>query len=272
MIRIRINLYKISFGIILLLLPAAGYGQLVLGAKGLGIGQAATALPGYEWALFANPALLNDQELRVGFYGLRNYGFAEITDLAAFASNPAGEGVVALGFHRYGDHIFHETRVRAGYKYQWRNLHAGLAANYNHISFGADYGSGGALGLDAGIAAELNSGLWLGARAVNVNTPQYKGINEDLPRELAVGFSYNLNEVAVFLLDVVKDVRFPVSYRGGMDIKVIDQLRGRVGVTTQPQTYSLGFGYGAGKWEVNIAVQKHSVLDFSQGMDIMIYF
>lgn len=272
MIRIRTLLFKITFGFILAGIPVAGYGQLILGAKGMAMGQTATALPDYEWSVFANPALISQQQRTVGFYGLRNYGFAEITDIGSFASQPTAVGVFALGFHRYGDHLFNETRLRAAYKNHWRNLHFGVVVNYNHIAFGGVYGSGGAIGFDAGLASEITNGLWFGARATNLNMPHYTGLDEELPRELAVGMSYQLNAAALFSFDVVKDVRFPVSYRGGLEIRVIEDLKGRVGISTEPQTYSFGLGYGKALWQVNLVVQKHAFLGFSPGMDLMVFF
>src|SRR5690554_2213768 len=116
MIRIRIILYKITFVLILAGFPFSGFSQLILGAKGMGMGQAATALPEYEWSVFANPALINGHSTSIGFYGLRNYGFAEITDVAAFATVPSKFGISVVGFHRYGYFLFNETSIRAGYK------------------------------------------------------------------------------------------------------------------------------------------------------------
>ena len=272
MIRIRHVLIKFSLGIILGLISAPVHAQLSMGAKGLGMGQATTAIPNYDWSLFSNPALTNNEDIAVGFYGVRNYGFAELTDMSAIVSIPAKFGVTSVGFHRYGDNLFNETRVRLGYKNSWRLLHFGIVGNYSTISFGGDYGSGGALGLDAGIAAEVTNNLWIGAKSININRPSYQGIRENLPRETAIGFSYKLNELALFAIDMVKDVNFAVAYRGGIEIKVIQNLKGRVGITTKPLTYSLGFGYGIKKWDVNFAVQQHELLGISPGLDFMIYF
>ncbi|MEX2603339.1 MAG: hypothetical protein WD361_04010 [Gracilimonas sp.] len=274
MIRIRNLLNKISLVFILGLICTPAFGQLTMGAKGLGMGQATTALPGYDWSLFANPALSDNDKIAIGFYGLRNYGFSELTDMSALVSVPSNFGVASLGFHRYGDELYNETRVRLGYKNEWRKLHFGIAANYNHISFGADYGAGGALGIDLGIAAELTENLWMGAKSTNINRPEYEyqTMDEYLPREIGLGFSYYLNELALLSFDVVKDVKFPVSYRGGLEINVIEDLKGRVGITTEPITYSLGFGYGKNSWDVNFAFQKHELLGFSPGLDFMLYF
>lgn len=272
MIRIRIDLYKISFLFFLGMYWVPSQAQLTMGARGLGMGQANTGVPEYRWALFANPALASNEEKALGFYGLRNYGFAELTDMSAIGSLPTKYGVGSIGFHRYGDNRFNETKVRLGYKNEWRRLHFGIAGNYNHISFGGGYGSGGALGINIGIAAQITDELWIGARSTNINRPEYQGIREDLYRDLALGLSYTLNNRALFAFDAVKDVRHAVSYRGGLEINVIEDLKARVGVTTKPVTYSLGFGYGNKLWEVNFAVQKHHILGFSPGIDFIVLF
>lgn len=274
MIRIQYLRNKISLVLIFGLFAVPVSGQLTMGAKSLGMGQATTAVPGYDWSLFSNPALTSNEKITVGFYGLRNYGFPELTDMSALGSIPARFGVSSLGFHRYGDSKYNETRIRFGYKNIWQELHFGVALNYNHISFGGTYGSGGALGVDLGLAAAITSKLWIGAKATNINRPEYEyqTMEEYLPRELGLGMSYQLNEIALFAFDVVKDVKFPVSYRGGVDVKIIEDLRGRVGITTKPLTYSMGFGYGKERWDANFALQKHQYLGFSPGLDFMIYF
>jgi hypothetical protein len=271
MIRIQRVLYKISLILIFGFLSIPSLGQFKMGAQGLAMGNATTAFPGYSWALFSNPALISNEEIAIGFYGLRNYGFTELTDMSALGTIPTKFGTVALGLHRYGDNLFNETRVRFGYKNQWRTLHYGIVLNYNNISFGANYGSGNAVGIDAGLAAEITSRLWFGASGVNINRPEYDGIEEELARELAVGLSYQLNELALFNFDVVKDVRYPVSYRGGIEVNVIEKLQGRVGITSYPLTYSMGFGYEQKRWEANIAVQKHELLGLSPGLDFVIF-
>lgn len=274
MIRIRTILYKISFSFIFLCTSTMSYAQITMGARGVALGHATTALAENEWALFSNPALLPTKTSTIGFYGLRNYGFAELTDIASYSSIRTKFGITALGFHRYGDNLFNETRARIGYKNEWENLHVGLAITYNHIAFGGPYGSGGAVGFDIGLAAQVIPQLWIGAKSTNINKPVYhfSGNVEDIPRDISIGFSYMLEERALLLMDVVKDVRFPVSYRGGLEVFVIDNLKGRIGVTTEPLTYSFGMGYGKDFWEVNIAIQQHQLLGMSPGLDLLIRF
>ncbi len=274
MIRIRSIRNKISFLIIFCGISTGVYAQFSIGARAISLGQAATSLADDEWSLFSNPAFLNSESISAGFYGLRNYGFAEITDMAAYGSIPTSFGTGALGIHRYGDNLYNETRVRLGYKNEWQQLHFGVVVNYNHISFGGPYGSGGAFGIDLGIATQVLDQLWIAAKTTNLNQPAYSfsSGNEDLARELSIGFNYTLEETALFVMDVVKDVRFPVSYRGGLEVSIIDELKGRVGVTTEPLTYSFGLGYGKDFWDINLAVQQHHLLGLSPGFDLLFKF
>ena len=264
----------IRFFLVLIILSFSSnvFSQTVIGARSVSLGQANAALVGDRWAGFGNPALLQANALNVSFYGIRNYGFVELTDYAATVSLPHKYGISALSFHRYGDDLFNETRIRGTYKNGFENVHFGVTFNYSSLQFGDSFGSAGAFGVDVGIASELANGLWLGARATNINRPQYGDTDEDLVRELAVGLSYTLTDRAFFIADVVKDVRFPTSFRGGIEIELVDRVFARTGVSTEPNTYSFGFGYKDVKWQFDLAVQQHTVLGLSPGIGFNVVF
>ncbi len=272
MIRIRANLYKITLALFSTLFWVNAVAQMPMGADALSLGHATTAKQSNAWAMFGNPATMITDRKALSFYSFRSYGIIALTDVAAHISVPAKYGITGLGVHRYGDDLFNETRIRLGYSNHWQGVNFGLVLNYNTISFGGDYGSASALGLDVGIQTQVAEKVSLGARATNINQPSYNNGDEDLPREMAVGFSYKLEERASLLFDVVKDVRFPVSYRGGIEIQVIEKLVGRIGITTQPNTYSAGLGYSSSNWKVNLAFQRHNFLGISPGLDISFFF
>jgi len=247
--------------------------QVIMGARGVGMGKAVTSLPHYEWSSFANPAMMPEAGSQISFYGIRNYGLVELTDIAATGSIPSKIGVFGLGLHRFGDELFNETRIRGIYKKSYEGVHIGVVLNYSSIALGGENlnQSLSAVGVDAGLATQIIKDLWMGARATNLNRPEY-GPGEDLPRELAAGFSYLLAEKALFSAEVVKDVRFPVSYRSGVEVQIIDQLFGRIGLTTEPDTYSFGFGYRFSGLAFGFAAEQHSVLGLSPAVDVNIIF
>lgn len=248
-------------------------GQAVIGAREVALGQTSTALQGTSWAMFANPAMMPSDEKAASFFGVRYYGLSEITDMAVSMTYPTKIGVLGAGVHRYGFDLFNENRLRIGYKNSFKGFHFGAILNYSHVYQDIEGGSAGALGIDVGMAASILADLWIGAKATNINQPEYGSLNnEKLPRELSVGFSYRLSDIALFTTDVVKDIQFPISYRGGVELQIIDELVGRAGITTAPQTFSAGFGYSGSFWAANVAVQRHenSVLGYSPAVDFKI--
>lgn len=273
--RVRLSIiFLASLGFILIAATKI-HAQVTLGARSISMGQAATALPENEWAIFGNPAMLSGQQKSVSFFAIRYYGLSELTDAAAVIVYPTKIGVIAGGAHRYGGELFNQSRIRIAYKNSSQGFHYGASLNYSHIKQGGGYGSVGALGINVGIAAEIIQDFWIGAKATNINQPKYgefQNIDEDLPRNLSIGFSYRLSGVALFTADVLKDVQFPVSFRSGIEIKIIDHLTGRAGITMQPRTFSGGFGYNTNNWGVNLAVQQHeeAILGLSPGLDFNI--
>jgi len=243
--------------------------QTVLGARALGMGEAQVALPHNDWSVFGNPAMISSDQKSGSFYGIRNFGFSELKDIAAVAVIPNKFGTAGVGVHRFGDDLFSETRARVAYKNKFNGFHYGGVINYTINSI-EGYGSDGAFGVDVGIAAEPIEGLWVGGMATNVNQPEIGDEEEELIQILGFGFTYAIFDRALFISDIIKDLEFSASYRGGLEIYIIEGLTGRVGVTTKPVAFTFGMGYKADRWGLNIGVRRHQVLDLSPGIDLKI--
>ncbi|MCH8485282.1 MAG: hypothetical protein LAT75_00350 [Candidatus Cyclonatronum sp.] len=247
------------------------YAQQVLGARQVGMGQAVTAAGDGAWAVFANPALSAGSPRSVSFYGIRNYGFAELTDAAMAATYQVLGGVAASGLHTYGDELYRETRLRLGYSYGYAGFYAGFALNYTHLLI-QGYGSAGAAAIDIGLAWEVIPELRFGARAANLNRGRAGEAREELPAEFALGLAYTISEKALFALDAVKDVRFPLAFRAGLEMELSHAFVLRGGLTTAPQTFSAGAGYRFANFHINLVAQQHYVLGWSPGLDLTLHF
>jgi len=125
---------------------------------------------------------------------------------------------------------------------------------------------------DLGLAAIITEDLWFGARATNLNQPSYGNTDEELPREMATGLSYYLTSEALVTAEIVKDVLFPLSFRSGVQLEVLQSLFIRAGLTTKPETYSFGFGYQSPQWDVNFGLQQHNPLGLSPALDLAVKF
>jgi hypothetical protein len=244
------------------------FSQHSLGAKSISMGQTGVAVPDLNWSVFSNAAMMSTEYNHISFYGFRYIGIAEITDMAATGNFQTGFGTLGLGIHRYGFNLFNENRFLLAYKNSLGSFHYGGAVSYTHVFQGGNYGSAGAIGFDLGLAANVVDDLWFGARATNINQPSYGDTDEDLPRELAIGFSYKFSSLSMITAELVKDVKFPVSFRSGLQFEIISSLFARVGITTEPSTYSFGFGYDANRFQINFGLQQHDPLGLSPALDL----
>jgi len=246
--------------------------QNSIGARSIAMGQTGVAMPGTSWSAFSNVALMPEDKNEASFYGFRYVGISEITDMAVSVNYATNWGVLGGGVHRYGFNLFNENRFLATYKNSLGNFHYGGSVSYTHVNQGGRYGSAGAVGFDLGLAAEITQDLWFGARATNINQPSYGATDEDLPRELAAGLSYYVTQSALVTTEIVKDVMFPISFRTGVEFEVLNSLFARAGFTTNPETYSFGFGYLADQWNINFGLQQHNPLGLSPALDLGIQF
>lgn len=273
---IQRNLFKIlitsGLAILLLLSPSFVLGQTIMGARSLSMGQTGTSLPSAPWAAFSNSALLPFEGNSVSFYGFRYVGFTEITDMAAVLTIQAKPGTFAGAVHRYGFSLYQQSRFLAAYRFSAGHFHSGVSFSYHHVQIGGNYGSAGAFGVDLGIALELSSGLWFGSRMTNLNQPSYGRSDEQLPREIAAGVSFYLSDSLLLTTEIVKDVLFPLSFRGGFEFEIVPSFFLRTGFTTKPDTFSAGFGLLMDRWTINIGLQQHDPLGLSPAIDMGIQF
>lgn len=250
-------------------IPSVTEAQTVLGARAVGLSQAVTAVPDYEWSVFYNPALMSAEGSHASFFSIRYYGLSELSDYAIAGTHATSFGTFGVGLHTYGFDLFRESRYRIAYMNEFYNVRMGIVANMTHYAI-ERYGSAAGFTADLGIAYPIVEGLWLGARATNLNRGTIGEVEEELPREFSIGLSYELSDRALFVSDLVKDVQFPFSYRGAVEVTIIDILRARAGVTTEPLTYSLGIGYVSSIIRADIAMQRHEFLGWSPGIDFAV--
>jgi len=267
----NLNIAAYLFCVFILFVPASSQAQLIMGARASAMGQAITAMPADVWQVFGNPSLLPGEGRSVSFYGIRYYGFPELTDMALAGHYAHRFGNFAVGMHTYGDDLFRESRFRIAYSRGYEGIQLGVVVNYTHISIDG-YGSAGTVVFDAGLAYEITEGLTAGSRATNLTGSAIGRAREVLPSELAIGLSYALSDRGIVSSEVVKDSRFPLAYRGGLEVRVIDYFYLRGGFTTEPLTYSAGMGYNHKRWGVNIVAQQHYVLGWNPGFDFNIRF
>ena len=257
-----------------LLAGAAGLGispsllaqSLHNGGRAAGVAGAVTALRGQAWG-GANPATWAGlPRTAVSFFASEAFALAELRLAAAQIAHPLGfatlaAGAQTFGFEAYRSSVYHlgvARRLRLG---TTRGLDLGIAVTYDHRSI-PGYGRGGALGFSVGWQTDIVPVLAVGFHATNLHRPALADGSE-LARRIALGLVYEPLPGTRVLADVVKDVRFPASFRGGLEITPVPALTLRSGISTVPVRYTAGVGVRVGPLAADVAVERHYALGWS---------
>jgi hypothetical protein len=222
----------------------------------------------------ANPAArAATSDATAVFYARQNFGLAALRYGASHVTVPFSWGTVSTGASTFGFDDYREVHLSGGYARSVgfgtsRRVLIGIAARYYHTSI-SGYGSAQAVGANLGIMVRLLRSLRLGAHATNLNGPSLVD-GEPLPRTLAVGLSYRALEQMRVLVDAFKDVRFPLSVRGGLEVRPVSLLALRAGITTAPVRFTGGAGVRLGRLQANIAMEQHQVLGWSPSASLRV--
>lgn len=235
-------------------------------ARASALGYATTALPSSA-GVHANPAASAAHDRRlVSVFVREGFGLSSLRYGAGYATLPFQWGVFSAGASTFGNDLYRELHYSVGYAQRFqlgtsRNVHFGVVGRYYHTRI-EGYGHAGAFGLHLGVLISLLSSLELGAHATNVNAPTLDD-EEVLPQTLSVGLQYRASSRVLVLADAFKDIRFPISFRGGIEVRPIPLLALRAGLTTTPSRFTGGVGIHLGQIRGHVAAEQHPELGWS---------
>ncbi|MBN8587698.1 MAG: hypothetical protein J0L94_05175 [Rhodothermia bacterium] len=268
------TLFKTPLVWLLFLIPHVLHTQPLYGSvRSLGIGGAGVALVG-ETSGRLNPAGLGEaREKQVTFAAAQGYGLSELRQGQISANMPLktmaiGMHVTTFGYEAYRETAF-QLNAAKGFGFgSKRKFYLGASVQYQTLNI-PNYGNGGALAVSLGGLTALTDRTTLGFRMSNINKGAYAN-GEELPRNLAIGLAYKPLPDVRFLLDAEKDVRFPVSIRGGFEFSPVKSITLRSGFSTAPVRYSAGVGFKAGRLGADAAFERHETLGWTPGVGLSV--
>lgn len=253
----------------------AGNENQASGARRAGLGQAYAGVRGDFWQLFMNPAGMTGLEApQVGAYFEQRYLLSELNYGTAGFIYPFKERHYAgIDFSGFGFGSYNEARIGLAYATTlFERLSVGAKFNYSRTSI-ENYGSAGAVFFDLGLNLEIIEGLSMGARIFNANQADLQAeIGEQIPTTIDIGGAYQVTDRVLFVMDVQKQVNFPVSFRGGIEYGVLDFLQVRAGVSTEPVTVNFGFGLDYKGLEFDFSNSLHEYLGYTPSLSLSYRF
>jgi hypothetical protein len=255
--------------------PAHGQSSYDLygSARADALGNGTTALP-TDVGVHANPAARATLSRSTAlFYARQSFGLAALRYGASHVAVPFSWGTLSSGLSTFGFDEYREIHASAGYAYAVpfgtaRHVRLGTTLRYYHTSI-EGYGSAWTVGVNLGVGVSLLRSLHLGAHATNVNGAALVD-GEPLPRTLAVGLYYDALDSVHIVADLFKDVRFPASVRGGLEVSPVDPLVLRAGITTKPVRFAGGIGVRLGPLNAHVAAEQHQTLGWSPSVSLRV--
>lgn len=215
-----------------------------IGARSTALSGAFTSLSNNSNALFYNPgglAQLKFREFSVS-YSPAPYGMTELSTSAITFAEPTKYGVFGLGFKNYGYELYRELNAIVNYSYNYDNkIFYGVNLNFYHLSI-KNYNTANSIGIDAGVLAYITEFMRFGFMGKNLTGSTIGQSKEKIAQVYKTGLSFQPQENFNILLEVEKDVKFPLSFRAGLEYSFMDYIDLRGGVGTEPSIYSGGIG------------------------------
>ncbi|MEO8664268.1 MAG: hypothetical protein ABI462_02135 [Ignavibacteria bacterium] len=213
-----------------------------IGARPIGLNGAFTSLSDNSLAVFYNPSGLGQlkyREISV-FYSPSTLGVTQISTAALTYAEPLKIGTLGLGLKTFGFDLYRETSVILSYGNNFHDkIFYGLNLNYYNLKI-QNYNSASAFGADAGAIACITDFLNWGVFVKNISGTKIGVSKQKLAQVYRTGITIKPKPGLNVVLEIEKDVRYPLSFRSGLEYSVNSFIDLRAGVGTQPSSFSGG--------------------------------
>ncbi len=236
-------MHTLIFGFILLsTIPCAGQSiGTRIGARHAGMGYASFTLYD-EAALFNNVGAIARIDEPSAFFC-----YEVAADLpganrtAAALTAPTGIGTIAFGVFRFGDDVYSEHFISAGFSHQLGATSLGAKVNYvQYLAHGFETRT--AVTVDFGGLTQLTPEVYVGAGIFNL-TQSRIAEDEQLPVILVAAVGYQPDSRLHLTAEVEKQLGSPLRIKGSMEYGVAGKVFFRSGFNINPM--ALFFGIGA---------------------------
>jgi len=215
-----------------------------MGARSQGMANASLCLED-TWSVFNNVGgLAKVDQVTVAFSHLQFPGMKSFKRTALAIALPTPFGTGGLGVFRFGDDLYNEQLLTAGFSNTFGLASLGLQVNY--IQYAAEgFGTKGVFSLTFGGVARLTPVLTVGAQIVNLLQPKISAEGEKLPTLVSTGFLFKPSENLLLTTEIEKDLSYPLRWKSGMEYVLHKKLAARTGFAINPDAAFVGVGFKA---------------------------
>jgi hypothetical protein len=246
---------RIVFVLLILLNVCALKAQSVstsMGARANGIGNTSSCIAD-EWSIFNNIGGLSKSTSAVAAFSYENRPSLVGANRMAFVfAMPVKIGTAGIGLFRFGDNLYSEQIICAGYSNTFGLASLGIKMNY--IQYNAEgFGTKGLISVSAGGLAQLTPQLCIGVHIVNLNQQKISDDHEKeyLPTVLVAGVGIKASDKVFIVTEVEKDLTYDVNLKAGFEYQIHKKFAVRSGFNIKPATGYFGMGFKPKKFTLD---------------------
>lgn len=219
--------------------------------------------------VWINPASIGRSlEYRAGvYYTPSPFQLEQLSNYGLVLSHALSSVHLAYGLQSFGFSLYKESigSVSAAVKLS-EDFTAGMSLQCCHIAI-ENYGSSTTAVTDIGAIYSCSELINIGVSLQNLTGSSF-GSDDDLPQTLLSGISFRPDETTSINIDLVKDIRYDLTYRVGIEFTPIEYLTFRCGTDGSSQQLFGGFSVHVSGVQINYGIAIHSELGMTHSFGI----
>lgn len=226
----------------------------------MGMGNA-SACTGDAWSILNNIGGLSQvSNTSIAFSQYAVPSFKPFNRMAATLAVPVKVGVAGIGFFRFGDELYSEQIITAGYSNKFGLASLGIKVNY--IQYHAEgFGTSGNVTVSFGGIAEITPRFFVGACIENLNQPKLSSQSDQrVQTDFTVATGFKLSEKTYAIVELEKNIQDKSIIKAGLEYELHNKITARTGFNMNPQSAFAGVGFKLSKFKIDYAFQLQEYL------------
>jgi hypothetical protein len=228
-----------------------------------------------EWSGFNNQAGLGwCTNFCAGIYFENRYLLKDLSLKALAITLPAGRGAFGVSIRHFGFNLYSEMNTGIAYGLRLtKRFSAGVQVDYLRLHVVDGFKDNNVFTCEIGLQFRASEHLWLGLHVANPVPVKISSLTrERLPAIMRFGLSWRIKEGLHSDIEVEKDLIHKPVLKAGIEYRPAKSLFIRMGLLSNPATFTFGFGLEFGNLQFDFASSYHMVLGYSPQASLTYYF
>ena len=259
------------------LISTCGYAagdHLIIGGRAAALGNTSVTQSD-EWSVFNNQAgLAWCRRFSAGIYFENRYLLKDLSLEALAVTLPAGRGAFGVSFRHFGFSLYSEMNTGIAYGMRLtKSFSAGVQVDYLRLHVADGFKDNSIFSCEIGLQFRAGEHLWLGLHVANPVPAKLSSLTQErLPTLMRFGLSWRIVDGLTSDVEVEKDLVHKPALKGGIEYRPAKSIYIRMGVLSNPATFTFGFGMEFGNLQFDLASSYHFILGYSPQASVIYYF